>query len=96
MPNIEFEDGAVQIDAAIVGEGLGIEPSLVQQRMREGKITGLCERGVDEDHGRYRLSFSSEDRSFRLVVDEAGNVLQRSSLDSSARPVPTPARKPGP
>ena len=77
MAMIEFEEGAIQVDATIVAEGLGIEPSLVQERMREGKITSLCERGIDEDNGRYRLTFFSENRRFRLVVVERGNVVQR-------------------
>jgi hypothetical protein len=94
MTMIEFEDDAIQVDATIVGEGLGIEPSLVQAHMREGKITSLCERGVDEDDGRYRLTFFSESRRFSLVIDETGNVVQRLSVDILDRP-PASARKPG-
>jgi hypothetical protein len=95
MATIEFEEGAIQIDAAIIGEGLGIQPSLVQTQMREGKITSLCERGIEEDSGRYRLTFFSESRRFRLVVDERGNVVQRLTIDFSDRPLPVSARKPG-
>ena len=94
MAMIEFEEGAIQVDATIVAEGLGIEPSLVQERMRDGKITSLCERGIDEDNGRYRLTFFSENRRCRLVVDERGNVVQRSAIDFSDRPLPVSARKP--
>jgi hypothetical protein len=94
MEMIEFEKGAIQVDATIVAEGLGIEPSLVQERMREGKITSLCERGIDDDNGRYRLTFFSENRRFRLVVDEMGNVVQRSAIEFSDRPLPDSARKP--
>ena len=94
MAMIEFEERAIQVDATIVAEGLGIEPSLVQERMRDGKITSLCERGIDEDNGRYRLTFFSENRRFRLVVDERGNVVQRSAIDFSDRPLPVSARKP--
>jgi hypothetical protein len=42
--------------------------------MREGKITVLCERGVDEDAGRYRMTFFHENRRFRLVVDEEADL----------------------
>jgi hypothetical protein len=48
MAMIEFEDGAIQVDVAIVAKGLGIEPSLVRERMRDGKITTLCERGIED------------------------------------------------
>jgi Family of unknown function (DUF6522) len=94
MAIIEFEEGSIQVDATIIAEGLGIDPSLVQERMREGKITSLCERGIDEDNGRYRLTFFSENRRFRLIVDERGNVVQRSAIEFSDRPLPVSARKP--
>jgi hypothetical protein len=90
---IEFEDGAVQIDATIIGEGLGIEPSLVQARMREGKITSRYERGVDEDAGRHRLTFFSDSRRLSLIFDEAGNVVQRSVVDFGDRPPPPGVRR---
>jgi hypothetical protein len=39
---VEFEEGTLSIDAAVIGRGLSVEPWLVQARMREGKITVLC------------------------------------------------------
>jgi hypothetical protein len=95
MALIEFEEGAVQVEAAVIAEGLGIDPSLVQEHMRGGKITSLCERGINEDQGRYRITFFSENRRFRLLVDESGNVLQRSTLDFCDQPLPASARRPG-
>jgi hypothetical protein len=86
MAMIEFEDGGFRIDAQIVGEGLGIEAALVPARIREGAITSLCERGIDADAGRYRLTFFHRGTRLRLVVDEAGNIEQRSILDLGERP----------
>jgi Family of unknown function (DUF6522) len=94
MTVVEFERGTLSIDAAVIARGLNVEPSLVQIRMREGKITALCERGFDEDAGRYRLTFFYENRRFRLVVDEAGNAIQRSTVDFGDRPLPASMRKP--
>ena len=94
MAVVEFEEGALSIDAAVVGRGLNVEPSLVPVRMREGKITVLCERGFDEDAGRYRLTFFYRNRRFRLVVDEEGNVVQRSTVDFGDHPLPASMRKP--
>jgi hypothetical protein len=91
MAVVEFEQGALSIDAAVIGHGLNVEPSLVPVRMREGKITALCERGFDEDAGRYRLTFFYENRRFRLVVDEEG---KRSTVDFGDRPLPRSMRKP--
>jgi len=94
MAVVEFEEGTLSIDAAVVGRGLSVEPSLVPVRMREGKITVLCERGFDEDAGRYRLTFFYRNRRFRLVVDEEGNVVQRSTVDFGDHPLPASMRKP--
>jgi hypothetical protein len=74
MAVVEFEVGALRVDAAVIGQGINVEPSLVLDRMREGKITVLCERGVDEDAGRYRMTFFHKNRRFHLVVDEEGSV----------------------
>ena len=94
MGVVEFEEGTLSIDAAVVGRGLNVEPSLVPVRMREGKITVLCDRGIDEDAGRYRLTFFYRNRRFRLVVDEEGNVVQRSTVDFGDHPLPASMRKP--
>jgi len=95
MKPIEFENGAVQIDAAIVAEGLGLAPSLLQEEMRAGRITSLAERGIDADSGRHRLTFFSKHRRFRVVVDETGAILQRSAVDFGDSALPKSVRMPG-
>lgn len=86
MGLIELQEGAIQVDAAVVAEGLGIDPSVVQERMRRGEITSRCELGTGEDKGRYRLTFFAERRRLRLVIDQAGNVVERSIIDPSTTP----------
>ncbi|MGH6818351.1 MAG: DUF6522 family protein [Methylovirgula sp.] len=88
MQRVEFQDGAIEVDAAIVAAGLGIEPSLLRERIRAAKITSSCERGINEDDGRYRLTFLSDGRRLRLTVDEKGHVLQRSAIDFCGRLLP--------
>jgi hypothetical protein len=95
MKPIEFEDGAVQVDASVVAEGLGITLPLLRQQMQSGQITSLAERGTDADLGRHRLTFFSKHRRFRLVVDDSGAIIQRSALDFGDSPLPNAARKPG-
>ena len=95
MGTIEFQDGAIQIDANAIARGLGMDPSVVQERMREGGITSQCERGIDEDEGRYRLTFFTDHRRLRLVIDSTGNVIQCSAINFSNHPLPASARKPG-
>ena len=82
---IDFEQGAIRIDATLVAADLGISPTLILARIREGRITSRCERGLGEDAGRFRLTFFHGNRSVRLVVDDAGSVLERSSADVGER-----------
>jgi Family of unknown function (DUF6522) len=95
MKPVEFRDGDLQIDASVIAEGLGIALPLLRQQMQAGKITSLSERGVDADLGRHRLTFFSEHRRFRVVVDDSGAIIQRSALDFGESPLPNSVRKPG-
>jgi hypothetical protein len=95
MKGIEFADGAVEIDASIVAEGLGIALPRLKEGMRKGTITSLRESGVDADLGRHRLTFFSEHRRFRVVVDEQGAIIQRSAVDFGNSTLPKSVRKPG-
>jgi hypothetical protein len=95
MKPIEFENGTVQIDASIVAEGLGLTPSLLRQEMRAGRVTSLAERGLDADSGRHRLTFFSEHRRFRVVVDATGAIIQRSAIDFGDARLPRSVHKLG-
>ncbi|HEU4603492.1 MAG TPA: DUF6522 family protein [Steroidobacteraceae bacterium] len=83
--NIEFENGTFTVAAAVIAEPLGLDPSAVQAQMRNGRITSLCERGVDEDAGRYRLTFFHGRRRLRVVVDESGTIVGRTVDRFSSR-----------
>ena len=85
---IEIDHDSFTVDAAIIGEKLGVEPAKVLAGIREGSITSLCERGIDEDASRFRLTFSRGNRRFRLIVDTQGVVIQVSTLDFGVRPLP--------
>ena len=95
MPEIEIQDGTIQIDASVLGEGLSLEPSRVPELLRSGVITSRCERGLGEDEGRFRLTFFHAGRRLRLVIDSAGRILQRSSIDYGDRPLPGSLRRLG-
>lgn len=92
---VEIGEDGVSVDAALLGEALGVPPSDVMRLMREGAITSLFERGEGEDAGRMRLTFFHGSRRFRLVVDETGAILQRSSVDYGDKPLPPALRRPG-
>ena len=85
----EIHDGDIVVDAALVGQLLKVAPADVPALMRANAITSICERGIDEHDGKYRLSFFYGSRRARLSMDAAGRILQRSSIDfgdQGARP----------
>jgi hypothetical protein len=92
MSKIEIQNGAMDIEASIVAEGLQIDPSLVQAMMRNGEITSICERGVNEDTGRYRLTFFHKNRRLRLTVDATGTIIRRSIINFGDRTLPASMR----
>jgi len=85
MSAVVFEDGEFSVDAAEIAKGLRIHPARVLAGLRQRRITSLCERGIDEDAGRYRLTFFYARRCFRLIVDEAGTIVDRTVEDRPSR-----------
>ncbi len=75
------------IDAALLGELLNVPSCRVQDLMRQKEITGLCERGEGEHQGMYRLTFFYKGRRARVSVDEAGEIVRRSTIDFGDRPL---------
>jgi hypothetical protein len=95
MTEIKFDDGAIEVDAAVIGKGLGIDASAVQGLVRNGKITGRHERGEGDDAGRTRLTFYLDNRRFHIIVNESGQIIRRSAIDFGARALPASLRKAG-
>jgi hypothetical protein len=91
---IVFQEDAIVVDARALARGLGLDVASLQEFMREGKITSLCERGVDNDLGRHRLTFFYRNCRLRLVVGQAGNVIWQSTIDFDDHPLPAAMHKP--
>lgn len=83
---IELRDDTFVVDAALVGELLHLPASRVQVLMRSGRITSVCERGVDEHAGEFRLSFFYGNRRARVRTDLEGLILRKSAIDLGDRP----------
>ena len=64
MSGIAFRDGAIEIEASIVAQGLELEPSSIQALMRKGEITSLSERGVNENAGRLPVDILPQEPAF--------------------------------
>ena len=67
---------AMEIDAHVIGAGLGLEPAQVQALMQAEKISLLCERGTGEDLGCHRVTFYYSGRRFRILIDTAGRIFE--------------------
>ncbi|HLZ02469.1 MAG TPA: DUF6522 family protein [Bradyrhizobium sp.] len=91
---IEFRDDTFVVDAALIGELLHLPASRVQTLMRSGRLTSVCERGVDEHAGEIRLSFFYRNRRARVCTDLEGHILRKSAIDFGNRPVPGTRQRP--
>ena len=90
---IEFRTDDITVDAEVIGDELGLEPSAIPQRMHKGEITSICERGADQDAGLHRLTFFYLNRRWRLVIGPDGKIRSRSLLSFGDRPLPALAHK---
>ena len=91
---IDFHRDAIEIDAAIVAEGLGVVASQVSVLIRSGEITSLYERGTGQDTGRHRLTFFYQGKRLRVIIDNEGRLIRRSTIDFGGRPLPPLLRRP--
>jgi hypothetical protein len=51
LARIAFVDGHIEVPAELIAEGLGVSLTQMQTLMREARITGRCESGIDDDAG---------------------------------------------
>lgn len=77
-----------ELDAAVVAAVFRISPEEIMSRIRDGTLTTQCEKGIDEDQGRHRLTFYLASRQARFVIDETGTVLHSSRIDFGDRLLP--------
>ena len=77
MTEVSITTEGFVVDAEALGTAFELDPATVPERLRAGEITSRCETGVDEDAGRWRLTFYYGGRALRLTVDANGAVLSR-------------------
>lgn len=92
---VEFLDGAFHVAAEAIAPGLGVPAAQVPALLRAGEITSLCEKGLEEDAGCYRLTFFHGNRRLRLLVDDHGRIFRRGLIDFGDHPLPPAARRSG-
>lgn len=89
MSTITLADGNIDLDAALIAADFGLDCPGVLEAMRVGQLTAVCERGVDDDAGRHRVTFYHGNTRLRLIVDASGEVIQRAVM--RVRPIPRQA-----
>ncbi len=62
------------IEAADLAVLFGLDAGQVQSLMRTGKITSRLETGVNEDAGKFRLTFTYANKRIRLTCNDSGDV----------------------
>jgi hypothetical protein len=83
MSEVNVSEDGIVVDAEIVARAFGLAPAVVREDMRSGRITTRCEVGVDEDEGRWRLTFFRNGRALRMIVDGQGDILIRGTFPVS-------------
>ena len=72
---VEITDEGPVVAAEDLGPLLDLPPAEIPRLIREGTVTTRYERGVDEDSGRFRLSFRYGARQLRLTCTDDGIVV---------------------
>lgn len=68
MTSIQRTSDGFILDAGLLADAFSLTEDEIKKLMREGVITSRCENGIDEDAGRWRLTFYYGDRLCRYIV----------------------------
>jgi hypothetical protein len=82
MPvKVDVQDDGFVVDVTLLAGLLDVPASEIQTLMRGGRVTSICEKGVGEHHGQFRLTFFHGHRRACVSVDRSGRILTRSIID---------------
>lgn len=93
MTSITLAGGDIDLDAALIAADLDLDCMGVLEAMRVRRLTAVCERGVAEDAGRYRVTFYYGNIRLRLIVDADGQIAERSVARLHALPRKPPLKR---
>ena len=85
---VSVADGEITVDAEVLAPKLGLSVGALKDNMARGLVTSVAESGVDEDAGRWRLTFRYRARVWRVVLEADGTLV-----DDPAPVGTLPARK---
>jgi hypothetical protein len=75
-PVIEVHGDEATIEAGFLAAKFGLSVDRLRAEMRRGIIYGVAERGIGEDAGRLRLTFRYRARSWTVVVEPDGRLIE--------------------
>ena len=77
---ITIADGEITVDAERLALKLGLTAAALKAEMRKGNVSSVAETGIDEDVGRTRVTFRYRTRTWSVVVDSDGALVDRLSI----------------
>jgi len=86
---ISIAGGEITIDAALLASKLGLSEASLKTEMRKGIVYSVTETGINEDAGRTRLTFRYRARTWTVVVDPDGTMVESSAPAAKALPANT-------
>ncbi|KIT15745.1 DUF6522 family protein [Jannaschia aquimarina] len=75
--SVEFGENGIVVDAELICAAFDLTEDEMRALMRTGAMHTVCERGIGEHEGRWRLTFRYDGGMVRLTTDENGRVLSR-------------------
>jgi hypothetical protein len=84
-PAVTMENGEITISADLLAQKLGLSVEALKTEMRRGCVYSLSEHGIAEDAGRSRLTFRYRNRTWIVVVERDGTLIETQA--ASPRPI---------
>ena len=85
MAEVKATETGFEVDAGLIASAFGLDAASVPGLLRDQEITSRCETGIEDDAGRWRLTFFHRDRVLRRTVDGTGTVFQHATFDDPRR-----------
>ena len=83
---VTIEDGEITIAADLLAQKLELSVEALKAEMRRGYVYSLCEQGIAEEAGCTRLTFRYRTRSWTVVVEPDGTLVESSAASTKAAP----------
>ena len=64
----------------VIAYKLGLTAAALKAEMRKGNVSSVAETGINEDVGRTRVTFRYRTRTWSVVVDSDGALVDRLSI----------------